>query len=137
MSNCYLGEIRMFAGAYAPVGWAYCDGSLLPKGDYGALFNLIGITYGGDGVNQFALPDLRGRVAIGQGQGGGLSQRTLGQRPGSETVTLSIDELTKHNHVLAIGGTGDTGEPKSGFPASPAAKERIRNNFPIWTNQSA
>jgi microcystin-dependent protein len=81
----YIGEITLWAGTYAPIGWEFCHGQLLPIAQYEALFTLIGTTYGGDGVNNFALPDLRGRVPIGFNAGPGLSQHALGDRGGSES----------------------------------------------------
>lgn len=98
--DAYLGEIRMFAGSYAPVDWSFCDGSKLSIMDNQALYSLIGTTYGGDGVTNFALPDLRGRVAIGTGQGAGLTNRPLGQTGGAEVVTLTVAQAPAHNHAL-------------------------------------
>ena len=89
----------MFAGNFAPVGWAFCDGSLIPISENDALFNLIGTTYGGDGQNTFALPDLRGRVPVHQGQGQGLSSYIIGQYSGVETVTLTTSQIPLHSHV--------------------------------------
>lgn len=90
----------MFAGNFAPVGWAVCDGSLLPISEYETLFALIGTTYGGDGQSTFALPDLRGRVPIHAGQGPGLSSRVIGQTGGVEQVTLTPAQLPAHRHTL-------------------------------------
>lgn len=94
MSNPFIGEIRMFGGNFAPAGWAFCDGSLLPISQNDALFNLIGTTYGGDGVNTFALPDLRSRVPVHVGPG-----FALGQSGGAETVTLTVNQIPAHSHV--------------------------------------
>ncbi|MBN2011414.1 tail fiber protein [candidate division KSB1 bacterium] len=82
----YIGEITMFAGTFAPRGWAFCEGQLMSIAQYTALFSLVGTTYGGDGRTTFALPDLRGRAPIHQGQGPGLSNRRLGQQGGSENI---------------------------------------------------
>ena len=82
----YIGEVTMFAGTFAPRGWAFCEGQLLSIAQYTALFSILGTTYGGDGRTPFALPDLRGRVPMQQGQGPGLSNRRLGQQGGSETI---------------------------------------------------
>lgn len=115
MANPYVGEIRIFAGNFAPLGWAICDGSLLAIGSFDTLFNLIGTTYGGDGQQTFALPDLRGRVPIHQGAGPGLSNRVIGERGGSETVTLTVGQLPTHTHelrassVLSNGSAGRSG----------------------------
>ena len=89
MGQPYIGEIRIFAGNFAPLGWLMCDGSLQPISEYETLFNLIGTTYGGDGQNTFGLPDLRGRVPLHMGQGAGLSPRVLGELAGAESVTLT------------------------------------------------
>jgi microcystin-dependent protein len=99
MANPYVGEIRLFAGNFAPVGWMFCDGSLLQISQYDVLFNLIGTTYGGDGLQTFALPDLRSRVPIHMGQGAGLSNYVLAQNGGSETVTLTPSQIPAHTHV--------------------------------------
>lgn len=99
MSDPYVGEIRMFGGTYVPAGWLACDGSSLPISDYQILYTLIGTTYGGDGISNFLLPDLRGRVPINQGTGLGLSPRAIGQSFGSETVTLTAAQLP-HTHIL-------------------------------------
>lgn len=100
MANPFVGEIRMFAGNFPPSGWAFCDGSILSIAQNDVLFELIGTTYGGDGQVTFALPDLRGRVPVHQGQGPGLSNRTIGQLSGTENVTLIPGQLPAHNHVL-------------------------------------
>jgi microcystin-dependent protein len=96
MSTPYIGEIRMFAGSFAPAGWALCDGSLLPISEHDALFSLIGTTYGGDGQVTFALPDLRGRSMVGSGQGPGLAAYQLGELGGVEQVTLTLAQLPAH-----------------------------------------
>jgi len=96
----YLGEIRMFAGNFAPRGWAFCEGQLLPISQNTALFSLLGTTYGGDGRTTFALPDLRGRVPIHAAQGPGLSNRNLGEKGGEETHILTTNEIPSHTHQL-------------------------------------
>lgn len=109
-----IGEIRLFAGEYAPLGWSFCDGSLHPI-DNSSLWHLIGTTYGGDGQTTFAVPDLRGRVPVGAGQGRGLSAYTLGQGFGAESVTLTPDQAGAHSHVLqASGGMATTATPGPG-----------------------
>jgi microcystin-dependent protein len=95
----YLGEIRIFGGNFAPLGWAFCAGQMLPIAQYDALFSLLGTTYGGDGQTTFGLPDLRGRAPIHAGQGPGLTNRTPGEMGGSETTTLTVSTLASHTHV--------------------------------------
>ena len=96
MADPFYGEIRIFGGTFAPVGWAFCDGSLLPISEYVELFTLIGTTYGGDGQTTFAVPDLRGRAIVSQGQGPGLSNCVIGQAGGTETVTLVAAQIPPH-----------------------------------------
>ena len=100
MAQPYVGEIRMFAGNFAPAGWMFCEGQLLPISENETLFNLIGTTYGGDGQTTFALPDLRGRVPIGMGQGSGLTARQLAETGGTESVTLTTQQIPSHNHAM-------------------------------------
>ncbi len=95
-----LGTIIMFAGNFAPRGWAFCQGQLLPISQNTALFSLLGTTYGGDGRTTFGLPDLRGRVPLGEGAGPGLTPRTLGQKGGAESVTLTTAQMPSHAHAL-------------------------------------
>lgn len=116
MSTPYIGEIRMFAFGTrgAPNGWQACDGSLLPIAEYDALFSLIGTTYGGDGQTTFAVPDLRGRIPIHQGTGPGLSTYVIGQRAGTETVTVLPNQIPAHTHTaVATTGAASTGTPGS------------------------
>jgi len=96
MSNPFIGEIRIFAGNFAPAGWAFCEGQLLSIADNPELFNVIGTTYGGDGVATYALPDLRGRLPIHMGTG--LSQYILAEQAGVETVTLTTSQMPAHSH---------------------------------------
>lgn len=98
MSEPYVGEIRMFAGNFAPRGWAFCDGQLLAVSQNDALFSLLGTIYGGDGRTTFGLPDMRGRIPIHAGTGPGLSPRRLGARGGEESVTLTVNQLPSHTH---------------------------------------
>lgn len=105
MSQAYYGEIKLFAGGFAPQGWAFCNGQLLSIRDYDVLFTVIGTTYGGDGQTNFALPDLQGRVPIHQGNGPGLTPRVVGDRGGAETVTITASTLPIHTHPL-IGSPG-------------------------------
>src|SRR5438132_4972405 len=101
MSSPFIGEIRMFAGNFAPAGWAFCNGALIPISENDTLFNLIGTTYGGDGQSTFALPDLQGRVPIHAGQGPGITQNyQLGEKAGVESVTLTTNQIPIHTHAL-------------------------------------
>ena len=100
MSNQFVAEIRIFAGNFAPTGWAFCQGQLLPISQNTALFSLIGTFYGGNGQSNFGLPDLQGRAPLNQGQGPGLSQRVIGESSGSATVTLLQSEIPLHTHQL-------------------------------------
>lgn len=114
----FLGEIRMFAGNFAPRGWATCDGQILPIAQNTALFSLLGTTYGGNGQTTFALPDLRGRVPVHVGQGPGLSPYSLGQSAGSENVTLTSGQMPGHTHTLnASSAGGDAGSPQNAVSA--------------------
>jgi microcystin-dependent protein len=108
MANPFVGEIRMFAGNFPPVGWAFCDGSLVAIAENETLFTLIGTTYGGDGQSTFALPDLRGRVPVHQGNGPGLTPRTIGESGGSETTTLLAAQMPAHSHALSASTSAAT-----------------------------
>ncbi|WP_435579782.1 phage tail protein [Gilvibacter sp.] len=98
----FIGEIIMFAGNFAPRGWALCEGQLLPINTNTALFSILGTTYGGDGRTTFGLPDLRGRAPIGNGQGPGLTPRVLGQKSGAESTVLQAANLPPHNHTASL-----------------------------------
>lgn len=111
----YIGEIQIFAGNFAPLGWAFCNGQLLSIAEYSTLFTLIGTTYGGDGQTTFALPDLRGRIPIHMGQGPGLSNRTIGEMSGMESVTLNINQMPAHSHLMATGTVRGTGTQGAGL----------------------
>ncbi|BCG77405.1 phage tail protein [Mesorhizobium sp. 113-3-3] len=100
MADPFVAEIRIFPFNFAPKGWAWCDGQLLPLSQNTALFSLLGTTYGGDGKSNFALPDLQGSVPMHPGQGPGLSLHDLGETGGSETVTLLESEIPMHNHTM-------------------------------------
>ena len=107
MSEPFVGEVRMFAGNFAPRGWAFCDGQLLAVSQNDALFSLLGTIYGGDGRTTFGLPDMRGRVAIHAGSGPGLSPRRLGAKAGSEKETLTVNQMPSHTHAWQ-GSTANT-----------------------------
>ena len=103
MATPFLGEIREAAFSFAPPGWLPCDGRLLPISEYDALYALLGTTYGGDGINTFAIPDLQGRIAIHQGQlNGNSSTYVLGQRAGTEQVTILSTQMAAHTHAVAV-----------------------------------
>lgn len=107
MAQPYVGEIRMFAGNFAPAGWMFCEGQLLPISEFDPLFQLIGTTYGGDGQSTFALPDLRGRLPIHQGSG-----FTLAETGGAESVTLTVSQIPAHSHpLLASSALGRVASP--------------------------
>jgi microcystin-dependent protein len=107
MAQPYVGEIRMFAGSFAPAGWAMCDGQLMPISENETLFNLIGTTYGGDGQSTFALPDLRGRIPVHQG-----TNFILGETGGTESVTLTTQQIPAHSHpMLASSDIANTPNP--------------------------
>ncbi len=111
-SDPFLGEIRMFAGNFAPLGWALCDGQILSVSQNTALFSILGTTYGGDGETTFGLPDLRGRVVVHPGTGPGLGTVSLGEKAGAQDVTLSEAQLPSHNHNLRANSvTQNTNDP--------------------------
>lgn len=114
----YIAEVRLFAGNFAPRGWAFCQGQILSIAQNTALFSLLGTTYGGNGQTTFGLPDLRGRVAVGPGQGPGLPPINLGQVAGAPTHTLIITEIPAHNHTLnGVTEPGDVASPAGAFLA--------------------
>jgi microcystin-dependent protein len=129
-TESFIGEIQMFGCNFAPRGWSFCNGQLVSIASNTALFSLLGTTYGGNGTTNFALPDLRSRTPVHQGQGPGLSIYDIGQKTGTETVTLLATEMPAHNHVasttatqpcLNAGGNNET--PVNAFPApNPAAE---------------
>src|SRR5436305_14561550 len=102
MADPFVAEIRIFTFNFAPKGWAWCDGQILPLSQNTALFSLLGTTYGGDGKSNFALPDLQGRAPMHPGQGPGLSLHDLGETGGSETVSLLESEIPAHNHNMSV-----------------------------------
>ncbi|MBX3381098.1 MAG: phage tail protein [Phycisphaeraceae bacterium] len=100
--NPYLGTMVPFAGLFAPKGWSFCNGQLLPINQNQALFSLLGTNYGGNGTTNFALPDMRGRIAIGDGSGPGLSARSIGNQPGFESIALNSTQLPIHTHQVRV-----------------------------------
>jgi microcystin-dependent protein len=124
MADPFVAEIRIFPFNFAPTGWAFCDGQLLPLSQNTALFSLLGTTYGGDGKSTFALPDLQGSAPMHPGQGAGLSLHSLGQSSGSETVTLLQSEIPAHGH----GVNGSNGPANLQSPAADRVLGRANNN---------
>lgn len=132
MSEPFIGEIRMFAGNFAPRGWAFCDGQLLAVSQNDALFSLLGTIYGGDGRTTFGLPDMRGRVPIHQGSGPGLTPRGMGSEFGQERVTLTANQSHSHKHdVLASSSPGSQGDPENAFAAASPNVRLYRPTAPV------
>ena len=126
MSEPSIGQIMMVGFNWAPQGWALCNGQLLDIAGNEALFSLLGTTYGGDGENTFALPDLRSRMPVHQGQGPGRVNRTIGDAAGEETVTLLTSQMPQHNHrVNAQSSPGNSTNPSNNYPASSSAQDRM------------
>ena len=124
MANPYLGEIRLFPYNFAPQGWAFCDGRLLPISQNAALFSLLGTTYGGNGTTTFALPDLRGRVPISSGTGPGLSSYSIGEVTGVESVALTAAQLASHAHAVeASAAKGTAKSPAGAVPGHTKAED--------------
>ena len=114
----YIGQITMFAGNFAPRGWAFCDGQLLPISSHTALFSLLGTIYGGDGRTSFALPDLRGRLPVHAGNSPGLTQKLIGQKGGTENVTVTVNQMPVHTHTPQATNTPGSGsDPTGAVPA--------------------
>ncbi len=122
MAEPFIGEVKIFAGNFAPRGWAFCEGQLISIQQNTALFSLLGTTYGGDGRTTFGLPDLRGRVPMGMGRGPGLSDRREGQKLGEENVTLTTHNLPSHTHASELNVTStlqiSTADATTNVPAS-------------------
>jgi microcystin-dependent protein len=120
MGNPYIGEIRMFGGSFAPNGWSFCNGALIAISENPTLFQLIGTTYGGDGENTFALPDLRGRAPVHQGEGPGITQNyIIGQMSGTEQVTITANTTPIHNHsFMASTATASNPSPNGNVMAA-------------------
>lgn len=133
MADPFVAEIRIFGFNFAPKGWAFCNGQILPISQNTALFSLLGTTYGGDGKSTFALPNLQGNVPMHPGQGQGLSLRDLGQEGGSETVTLLVSEIPVHTHTLFAAG-GDVGEERNPTDRAFARTSGVGGNLYGATN---
>jgi len=120
MADPFVAEIRIFPFNFAPRGWAFCDGQLMPISQNTALFSLLGTTYGGDGKSTFALPDLKGRSPLQAGRGPGLSERWLGESGGAAEVTLTADQVPGHAHGLQASTSATSGSPAGGSLANVA-----------------
>lgn len=125
MADPFLGEIRIFAGSYAPANWAFCNGQILPISQYTALFSLLGTQYGGNGTTTFALPNLQGSVPIGQGAGDGLTPRSVGDTGGSASVLLDMTEIPAHTHTpMGYATDGTTSTPTGNVWAQASVQSR-------------
>lgn len=124
LDSNYIGEIRMFAGNFAPVNWQFCDGSILSISENETLYTLLGTTYGGDGINTFGVPDLRGRVPVHTGTGTGLMPVVLGQKAGTEQVSISLNQMPAHSHTLmAQSAEGNANLPRDNAFADTGAQD--------------
>jgi len=138
MSEPFVGEIRMFAGNFAPRGWAFCDGQLLAVSQNDALFSLFGTIYGGDGRTTFGLPDLRGRIPIHAGSGPGLSPRRLGSKSGAEAVTLTVNQMPSHGHPFqGTSGAASSRDPVGNSPAEALADTYAEDLSAFFLNESS
>jgi microcystin-dependent protein len=132
MSSPFVGQIMIFGGNFAPVGWALCEGQLLPISENTQLFQLIGTSYGGDGIETFALPDLRGCAPLGQGQAPGLSPYEVGQTVGAESVMLSTAQMPPHGHIVsAVDGPGNSNIPANNMVLSGLGGQAASGQFQI------
>jgi microcystin-dependent protein len=131
MGEPFIGEIRMFGGNFAPSGWAFCNGQLLPISENDALFNLIGTTYGGDGQDTFGLPDLQGRIPIHAGTGPSGNTYQLGEKAGVETVTLTTNQIPIHSHGPAQASSSD------GTQSSPTNGVWAKSSLGAYSSGSA
>lgn len=136
MDNPFIGTIARVGFNFAPLGWLPCDGRLLSISEYDTLYALIGTTYGGDGQSTFGLPDLRGRVPIGQGQGPGLQNYTLGQSLGSEQVSLTLDQLPSHGHTAVLAASASDANSNTPSATNSYSLSTISDGNPanIFTN---
>lgn len=133
MAEPFIAEIVLFGGNFAPRNWSFCNGSLLPIASNTALFSLVGTIYGGNGSTTFGLPDLRGRTAVHQGNGPGLQPVSLGETGGSESITLTQNNLPSHTHVASSSvavndATGDQRSPGGHFLARDSSNDRLYSN---------
>ena len=138
MSEPFVGEIRMFAGNFAPRGWAFCDGQLLAVSQNDALFSLLGTIYGGDRRTTFGLPHMRGRIPIHAGDGPGLSSRRLGAKAGVEQVTLTVNQLPSHRHeASASAANAGSGNPGNNVSASTAPTNIYSTSLALSQNMNS
>jgi microcystin-dependent protein len=136
----FIGQLMLVCFNYAPQGWMFCDGSLLPIAQYQALFALLGTTYGGNGTTNFALPDLRGRVPVGASLSGGgnqLTPRQMGEAGGSETVTLTTPQMPAHNHLVATNDSSESLNVSSGHYLGGGGRTSIYADQPGTTTLAA
>ncbi|MGZ8345695.1 MAG: phage tail protein [Allosphingosinicella sp.] len=133
MGQPFIGEIRLFAGNFAPVGWAFCNGQTLAIAENDALFTLIGTTYGGDGQNSFRLPDLQGRVPVHKGTGAGVTYQ-LGEQGGVESVTLTTNQIPAHTHSLIVSqDQGSQSDPTNAMVGSNPTVQLFRPGAAVQT----
>jgi microcystin-dependent protein len=133
MSDPYLGEARLFAFPFAPTGWLTCEGQLVPVDEFVDLFKLIGTTYGGDGQETFAVPDLASRVPVHAGQGPGISQTyQIGEKAGTESVTLTTNQIPSHTHTPTCAATGQSASPIGALLADAVSTQ---NGVRIYSTQ--
>jgi microcystin-dependent protein len=129
MADQFLAEIRVFPFGFAPTGWAFCNGQLLPISQFSALFSLLGTNFGGDGKSNFGLPNLQGNVPINWGTGNGLSQYIIGEKGGSANVTVLLSQMASHPHTLmAQRSAPDNGSPNNTALAESAANTKLFTN---------
>jgi microcystin-dependent protein len=131
MADPFVAEIRIFPFNFAPKGWAFCNGQLLPLSQNTALFSLLGTTYGGDGKSNFALPNMQGSAPMAPGQGSGLTQRYLGESDGSNTVTLLMSEIPNHNHTFNCLTTDGTTAASSNNQLGRAFKGSLQGSVSV------
>src|ERR1700712_5701786 len=129
MTDPFIGEIRAFGGNYAPQGWAFCDGQLIGINQNTALFSLLGTAYGGDGRTTFALPNLQGRLPLNAGDGGGLSAYAVGDSGGTESVTLTVNQMPAHRHTPQSGNSNGTKNSPGGAVWAAAHSGRVQDTI--------
>ncbi|MGC5326212.1 phage tail protein [Brevibacillus sp. SYSU BS000544] len=136
VDDAFIGEIRMFAGNFAPQGWAFCNGQLLSIAQNTALFSILGVTYGGDGKTTFALPSLNARAPMHAGQGSGLTDRNLGEAVGSSTVTLQTSQIPAHIHLAnCVDSPGNTNQPQGAvWSQVPAQGKFVKKQTPMYSD---